>query len=99
VLDLKFSFFSYSSIVKKLTIVFNVDMDTSVVPDASSFTLDIDSTTRNITSIQWNGTKKLELIHDGAAKSVDGLLTLLALDPKFRDTGGRLVYAPQALSF
>ena len=74
-------------------------MDTSVVPVAGSFQLDIDSGLRSITGISWASSVGLALIHDGLAMASDGLLQFLTMDLGFRDAGGRLVYAPQTLVF
>jgi len=99
VLDLDLSYVGYSVANKSVSLLLPVDMDQSVTPSNDSWTIIIDGDNRNVVGFQWLAPNFCEVFHDGDIMETDGVLRYIAWDDGFRALDGRLVYAPQIITF
>ena len=99
VLDLDLEYQGYSISDKSIILSLPVSMDQTVTPDVSNFDIVIDGTARNALSFQWLTDTWFRVFHDGDTMVNSGSIHYKAWDDGFRDLDGRLVYAPQIISF
>jgi len=99
VLDLNLGYVGYSPADKAVMLELPVSMDQTVTPDLSSFDIVIDGSARGVVGFVWLGDKYCNVSHDGDIMTSDGTVFYKAWDDGFRALDGRLVYAPQIITF